>query len=81
MSTCRSCGAEIKWIKTIASKNMPVDPELISSDDLEHGDVLVTEDGHVTKVDHSCNDYESVDGYVSHFATCPHADQHRRKSK
>lgn len=50
---------------------MPVDPELISSDDCEHGDVLVTEEGEVIKVNHSRNDYETYEGYVPHFATCP----------
>ena len=26
-ATCRSCGAEIVWLKTAAGKNMPIDAE------------------------------------------------------
>jgi hypothetical protein len=78
MPNCRYCGATIKWVETNKGKLMPVDPELISSDDCEHGDFLVTEDGRVLKVDHSRNDYESTDGYVSHFATCPDANTARK---
>lgn len=26
MSICRGCGREIDWIRTVAGKNMPVDP-------------------------------------------------------
>lgn len=71
MAYCKYCGAAIEWKVTKAGKKMPVDPELISSDDCEHGDVLVTEEGEVIKVNHSRNDYETYEGYVPHFATCP----------
>lgn len=30
---CRSCRAPIVWMKTVAGKNMPVDPEGIDEDD------------------------------------------------
>lgn len=79
MSTCRSCGAKIDWIELQSGKKMPVDPELVSSADCEHGDVIVTEMGQVRKIDHSKNDYEILDGYVSHFSTCPDADDWRKK--
>lgn len=26
-ANCRSCGARVFWIKTVAGKNMPVDPD------------------------------------------------------
>jgi len=79
-NTCRSCGAKVKWIQLESGKWNPVDPELISSADCEHGDIMVTEDGEVRKIDHSENDYEVFDGYVSHFSTCPEADKWRKKS-
>lgn len=85
MSTCRSCGAKIKWIKTTAGKNMPCDPELVTADDCDAGIVLVTEEGDVVKITSqtvlSGEGCHSVEGYVSHFATCPNADKFRRKGK
>lgn len=60
---CRSCGAEIHWVRMMSGKKMPVD--------VRHQTVVVehpTEPGlYITKV-----------GYTSHFATCPNTDQHRK---
>ncbi len=63
MPQCRSCGAEILWVKTTNGKDMPVDakPERL----------MVA----------YANGYHLEDCYRSHFATCPNADQHRRKPK
>lgn len=73
-SRCSSCGAEIWWAMTLAGKNMPLDAEP-SSD----GNIRINDDGRayvvgplellVPHVGHT---------YKSHFATCPHAAQHRR---
>jgi len=30
MSECRSCGAEIVWLKTSAGKNIPVDADTVA---------------------------------------------------
>lgn len=38
MSNCRSCGAEIKWIKTKAGKDMPVNAKAMT---------VVSEEGEV----------------------------------
>lgn len=62
-STCRSCGAEIMWIKTKADKNMPVN---MTPTNLERRAPKYTE----TVFD--------PERHESHFATCPKADQHRR---
>ena len=32
-NTCRSCGAEIVWLKTVNGKNMPVDAETFEPGD------------------------------------------------
>ena len=66
MSQCKSCKAEIKWIKTPAGKNHPVDAKPVqvwikNENDLYPGD-----------------SFKPVTGYASHFATCPQASQHRR---
>lgn len=71
-SQCRSCGADIIWTITANGKKMPVDAEpaerpqgVFHLDERESGEV------------HS----RSAAGelvYLSHFATCPNADQHRK---
>lgn len=76
MSACRSCGAEIRWERTAAGKPIPLDPEPVAD-----GNLAIRDDGRVVA-------YIDGDGerialgrplrYVTHFATCPNADQHRR---
>lgn len=56
MSECRSCGAEIVWMKTKNGRNIPVDPETATKGNKE---------------------FEPASGHISHFATCPFADDHR----
>jgi len=80
MTKCRSCGAEIKWIKTIAGKNMPVNPEAVSFDDVDESTVLVCEDGTVMASHGVLVDEDGKDWFVSHFATCPEADSWRKPS-
>lgn len=80
MSKCRSCNAEIKWIKMASGKNMPVDPYLHSMIKGEGTDVIVTEDGHV--IHGRFASYEegaNISGYISHFSTCPNAATHRKR--
>lgn len=81
MSTCKSCGAEIKWIKLKSGKFNPVDPckRLIIKDEGTEA-VLVTDDGEVITGTYA--DYEhgaNASGYVSHFATCPQAQSFRKR--
>lgn len=69
-ASCSSCGAAIQWIKTKNDKSMPVD-------------VAETECG-------NCSGSGFVAGgecdkcggsgrvRLSHFATCPNADKHRK---
>jgi hypothetical protein len=66
MSACRSCGADILWIETEIGKAMPIDatPEKR---------IILRPVGGTSRVG------KVVDTYISHFATCPEADQHRRK--
>lgn len=82
MNTCRSCGARIRWVVTTAGKRIPLD-----EDPVDGGNVLLHEaiDGRepiATVVGKSVGpSLFGDDGprYVSHFATCPDADQHRRR--
>lgn len=80
MSKCRSCGAEIIWIKMASGKSMPADPEQLTYWAKKGGSKkIITPNGEVV----SCElegDIQSATGigYISHFSTCPNANQHRR---
>lgn len=81
MSTCRSCGASIRWAITERSgKRIPVDPDPVDDGNLVlrdagGGDVIasVVAPGELLLDDPGVR-------FVSHFATCPHADQHRNRT-
>lgn len=81
MSACRSCGAEIFWAETAGGKRMPVD-----ADPVPDGNVIVEDrpgDGlraTVLEPGALMLDDPGLPRYVSHFATCPNASQHRHPS-
>ncbi len=65
MSACRSCGAEIVWKKTASGKNVPLD---------------LPEKRYVeNKTSIHRGQVEIQDTWLSHFATCPNADSHRKE--
>ena len=74
--TCRSCKARIFFIQTPKGKSHPVDEkpvriwveDMVEKPNDENG---VT----VTFV------WKQVEGYMSHFATCPDADRFRKTRK
>jgi hypothetical protein len=72
MPKCKSCKAEIVWVKMRQSgKSMPCDPQKITI-----VNVMAKSNG-----DHGDDELIGlglVSGFVSHFATCPHAEQHRK---
>jgi hypothetical protein len=78
VSTCRSCGAAIVWAQTAVGKRMPVDAEPVDGGNL----VLVYPSPGATPLAlHTPPEQQLFDDpprYVSHFSTCPHADQHRK---
>ena len=79
MAKCKSCGAEIIWIRTKSGKSMPVNPEkYIVCERSDGTGTFVMPDGRVVK-GYPCYGHENAQyGYVSHFATCPYAAKHRR---
>lgn len=81
-STCRGCGAPIVWIRTAAGKSMPCDaqPVLYKAREGAAGKI-VTGNGTVLSADIGGLAAFEPDGvgHVSHFATCPAAEQFRRK--
>lgn len=82
MSRCKSCNAEIVWVKmAVSGKMMPCDAVPISYTTVVPGTrdalKLVTEDG---KIASGLFDADSGQiGYVSHYATCPSANKYRRR--
>ena len=81
-SKCKSCGAEILWIKMGSGKMMPVDAKPISYSEVflpgtKDTLTLVTEKG--TLVSTVFDPGGDNIGYTSHFATCPNANQHRKR--
>lgn len=60
---CRSCRAEIVWLRTAAGKNMPVNASKEADMRAEMG--LLWESG--------------VEGLQSHYRTCPDAKKWSRK--
>lgn len=80
MSKCKSCGAEICWIKMSSGKSMPVNPDQVMYwESRKAPGKVVTPNGEVI----SCVfEGESKDatgiGYIPHWSTCPNADTHRR---
>ena len=85
---CKTCGAPIVWISMLGSgKKMPVneDPVLVL---LSHGtEKFITPNGVVVtgcRIGDGYDDYPDdnvVEAYESHFATCPQANEHRRRGK
>jgi len=78
MDKCRSCGAPIKWVVTQKNRRMPVDLEPV-----EGGNIELHPQGEFRPplaVYHSIRP-PGIKYYISHFATCPKAEQHRRKQQ
>ena len=81
MARCKSCGAEIIWIKTTSGKAMPCNAkEVVYWENKDGKANIVRPNGEVVRADLEGEDgKESGIGYISHFATCPNASAHRRK--
>ncbi len=71
MAKCGTCGGEILWGVTEAGKRVPLnlaEKRFVRADMVTGSADLASE-----------QDYVMVDTHLSHFATCPQADEHRRK--
>lgn len=83
-ASCKGCGTEIMFIKTVAGRTMPVDAESVRFSKggkevfvLPNGEIV-----HGTRLREGQADPEEMIGYISHFATCttPEAFRKPRKS-
>jgi hypothetical protein len=71
MSRCRKCNKPIFWGRTENNKRIPIDMETV------HGGNLVVElDGALVRV---VNPRPDIKRHVSHFSTCPFADDFRKR--
>ena len=83
MSRCASCSAEIVWCRTKTGRRIPVnvDPVLVGNITVDdYGGLTELIGGSEPPITVHWASTGSLDGrprYVSHFATCPNADQHR----
>jgi hypothetical protein len=73
MSRCRSCNAPLLWAKTEKGHRIPLDPEPVPADG---PGLFVLRHGVAVAVPPLA--YPDEANYISHFSTCPQADQHRR---
>jgi hypothetical protein len=80
MAKCKSCGAPIKWVKMASGNNMPVnDGSIWVKPGGKKTVTIVSLSGEVVIGDPSMRGTpEAIEGNVSHFSNCPHANQHRR---
>lgn len=76
MSTCRSCGAEILWAITEKGKPMPLDAAPVEAADARQG---LFEIAHTGEGTFAIPSRPVPARFVSHFATCPNADSHRKR--
>ena len=69
MRACRSCGADVRLVRTAGGKTMPIDATPVPDGNvvLRRGIATVT-----------TSPPPGEDTYVSHFTTCPNANDHRR---
>lgn len=80
MSTCSSCKAPIRWTVTEKGNRMPIDHAPVRG-----GNIVLRDEGRCLVAVYVQPLFETEADkakphYVSHFATCPAADQHRRKA-
>jgi hypothetical protein len=60
--------------KTVKGRNMPVDPEYCDFADCEEGQMWVTGEGKCLVAGKSEFEDDGTRGRISHFSTCPYAD-------
>ena len=78
---CKKCGAKIIWIKTIAGKNMPCNPEPIKYwEKLGAKWKIVTPNGEVLSCEYEGDPEKATGmGYTPHFGNCTEKQKGKRK--
>lgn len=83
MAKCKSCGAEIFWVKMASRKAMPCDAAMIPyREDPSGKDIVITPNGETIRcVFDGPPELNTGIGRLSHFATCPAAAAHRKGAR
>lgn len=82
---CKYCGAPIVWIKTQNGRAMPCNADAVQYQNTRGGkDIVVTAEGKVVRVSiikggGVLTPIPDGEGYISHFATCTHANEARTR--
>jgi hypothetical protein len=78
---CRSCSAEIVWCWTRNRQRIPVNVDPVPDGNIQPADGYTLTEGATIIVDPVPSLFDSPTAlrYVSHFASCPHADAWRRE--
>lgn len=81
MVKCKSCGAPIIFIGTPKGRRIPCDAEPVKYWQKDGGSAkVVTPNGEVVSAELEGDPQEATGiGHISHFASCPNANQHRRR--
>lgn len=69
MPLCKFCKGKIEWIQC-GTKALPVEGDLVSYNDCDTGDLLVTQGGNTYRVQAESS-YPSIKGYLCHTPICP----------
>jgi hypothetical protein len=72
--TCRSCEAPITFARTAKGHRMPIEPAKNGNGNLKLQPSLDPKEPPL-----AVNVAPGTGTHVSHFATCPHAPQHRKE--
>ena len=79
MARCKSCGAEIVWIKTKLGRSMPCDEKLLPyREDPNGGDFVITDRGETIRCTLQFEGLPTGLARKSHWATCKYPERHRR---
>lgn len=78
MSACRSCPAVIRWVINTNGKRVPLDPEPVEAGNIVFTGQAIAGVDEVRSVTKDEPAPEGAPRYVSHFATCPGRDRHRK---
>lgn len=78
MAKCRSCNARVEWAITENGKTMPIDPAPDPKGNLIKTGTMIQGKPEVHVINSRDERMPDERRFVSHFATCVNADQHRR---
>lgn len=84
-ATCNACGADIVWAVTVNKRPIPLDAQPVEGGNIRLTGTTVTaynkRRGPECEVVVQAGLLDEVEPrYISHFATCPHADELRKRA-